>query len=65
MTGVVNDFDAAVGLGTVGGDDGRRYPFHCTQIADASRVIDVGARVVFAVAPGNAGRWEAVAVRPC
>jgi cold shock CspA family protein len=63
-TGVVEEFDAAVGLGTVTGDDGRHYPFHCTQIADGSRVVDPGARVVFDVAPGNLGRWEAAAIRP-
>jgi cold shock CspA family protein len=65
LTGVVEEFDAAVGLGTVGGDDGRHYRFHCTQIADGSRVIDLGARVVFVVAPGNLGHWEAAAIRPC
>lgn len=61
--GVVVDFDAAVGLGTVHGDDGRAYPFHCTQIADGSRVIDPGATVEFNVVAGQLGRWEAVAIR--
>ncbi len=58
-------FDEAVGLGTLRGDDGRAYPFHCTQIADGSRSVPEGARVVFDVVPGHLGRWEAAAVRPC
>jgi cold shock CspA family protein len=56
---VVDDFDDPRGLGTVLGDDGRRYPFHCTAIADASRHVDVGARVTFVLAPGHLGRLEA------
>jgi cold shock CspA family protein len=63
--GRVARFDVEVGLGTVRGDDGRDYPFHCTQIADGSRTIDEGARVSFAVVAGHGGRWEATVVRPC
>ena len=59
------DFDAVIGLGTVEGDDGRLYPFHCTQIADGSRSIDPGTSVEFEVAAGHLGRWEAVALRCC
>jgi cold shock CspA family protein len=58
-TGQVDAFDAHVGLGTVRGDDGHEYPFHCTAIADGSRTIPVGARVAFEVQPGPGGRWEA------
>jgi cold shock CspA family protein len=61
--GQVDAFDEAVGLGAVRGEDGRVYPFHCTQIADGSRVIDAGVAVEFDVVPGHLGRWEAVAVR--
>ena len=57
--GVVESFDAEVGLGQVRGDDGRRYPFHCTEIADGSRRIAVGTEVEFVVAPGHLGIWEA------
>jgi CspA family cold shock protein len=64
LTGEVAAFDEAVGLGTVRGDDGRDYPFHCTQIADGSRSVPAGARVEFDVVPGQLGRWEAAAVRP-
>jgi hypothetical protein len=55
----VTEFDEARGLGTVDGDDGHRYPFHCTAIADGTRRIDVGARVVFSRAAGHLGRVEA------
>ncbi len=58
------EFDEAVGLGTVEGDDGRRFRFHCTQIADGSRRVDVGARVGFAVRAARQGSWEAAAIEP-
>jgi len=62
LSGVVEEFDDPRGLGVIAGDDGRRYPFHCTAIADGSRRIAVGTRVVFAVAAGHLGRLEARAV---
>lgn len=64
MQGVVAEFDEHVGLGVVESADegGRRYPFHCTQIADGSRTIDVGATVTFEVVPGHRGEWEAAAI---
>ncbi len=58
-TGEVVAFDEAVGLGTLRADDGTVFPFHCTAIADGSRTIEVGTRVVFEVAAGGKGRWEA------
>jgi len=58
-TGVVAEFDDPRGLGTVLGDDGRRYPFHCTAVADGTRRIDVGAPVVFVTGSGHLGRLEA------
>jgi cold shock CspA family protein len=57
--GRVVEFDDAAGLGVVVDSDGRRYPFHCTSIADGTRTIAVGAAVRFAVAPGHGGRLEA------
>jgi cold shock CspA family protein len=63
-TGVVADFDDPRGLGTVLGDDGRRYPFHCTAIADGTRHIEVGARISFTTAAGHLGRVEARHMRP-
>lgn len=57
--GNVDSFDSDVGLGQVRAQDGRIYPFHCTEIADGSRDITVGTEVNFAVAPGHLGSWEA------
>jgi len=55
----VTEFDDARGLGTVTAADGTTYPFHCTQIADGTRTIEVGTAVTFDVRPGHQGRWEA------
>jgi CspA family cold shock protein len=63
MHGTVTEFDEARGLGVVTADDGTTYPFHCTQIADGTRTIDVGATVRFDVGPGLPGRWEAKGVQ--
>ena len=60
--GVVTAFDESAGLGTVTADDGTAYAFQCTQIADGTRTITVGAAVTFAVRPWHRGRYEAVAV---
>jgi cold shock CspA family protein len=57
--GCVVEFDDAAGLGVVVDSDGRRYPFHCTAIADGTRAIAVGTAVRFVVAPGHRGRLEA------
>jgi CspA family cold shock protein len=68
-------FDEAVGLGDIeaaggageavgGAAQAGRYPFHCTQIADGSRTVAVGARVSFGLLAGRAGRWEAADIRP-
>lgn len=61
MTGVVVAFDEHRGLGTIE-SDGKRFPFHCTAIADPRRTIEVGAAVEFEVAPGPLGRWEAASI---
>jgi cold shock CspA family protein len=62
--GSVDSFDKDVGLGEVRAQDGRLYPFHCTEIADGSRDIAVGTQVTFAVAPGHLGTWEARRLEP-
>lgn len=64
VEGTVVAFDAERGLGEVESADGRRYPFHCTRIADGTRTIPLGARVEFLVVPGLPGRWEAAQLRP-
>ena len=58
LSGFVTDFDAAVGLGAVESTAGERFEFHCVEIADGSRHIEVGAAVTFDVFP-KLGRWEA------
>ncbi|HEV7886236.1 MAG TPA: hypothetical protein VGO92_01670 [Acidimicrobiales bacterium] len=63
-TGRVVQFDEAVGLGEVEADDGRRYPFHCVQIADGTRTIGVDAAVAFDIAPGPLGRYQATHLTP-
>jgi hypothetical protein len=63
--GEAGDAGQAAGAGQAGGGAGsRRFPFHCTQIADGSRTVAVGARVSFGLLAGRAGRWEAADVRP-
>jgi CspA family cold shock protein len=48
MRGVVIEFDEHVGLGHVRDDtDGASYLFHCVEIADGTRTIEVGAVVEF------------------
>jgi cold shock CspA family protein len=57
--GTVVGFDIEVGLGDVQARDGRVYPFHCTEIADGTRDIAVGAEVAFVAVAGHMGTWEA------
>lgn len=58
-TGVVSAFDDPRGLGSILADDGQRYEFHCTAVADGSRFIEVGTRVTFLLAAAHRGRYEA------
>ena len=62
MRGTVAAFDEHAGFGTVRAEDGRELFFHCTQLADGSRVVVVGADVRFEVVAGHLGRWEAARV---
>ena len=62
MKGTVAEFDEHVGLGTLRTEDGRELLFHCTQLLDGTRTIDVGATVRFDVIAGHAGKWEAARV---
>jgi hypothetical protein len=65
-TGRVVAFDAARGLGEIVEPDGTRRAFHCTQVADGSRSVPVGAEVRYVLVPASLGIWEAseVAVEP-
>ena len=49
----------ARGLGEIEEPDGTRRAFHCTQVADGSRAVPVGARVRYVLVPGALGAWEA------
>ncbi len=64
LAGTVAGFDAATGWGVVEAEDGAPYPFHCTAIADGSRVIEAGIAVTFHLAPGHRGLWEAAGITP-
>ena len=61
MHGRVTDFDDPRGLGTVTANDGRVFAFHCTQIADGTRTIEVGQAVRFELL-AKLGRYEATAI---
>jgi cold shock CspA family protein len=61
--GRVIAFDEHVGLGEVASDDGQVYVFHCVEIADGSRTIEVGAGVEFELML-KFGRFEASRLRP-
>jgi len=63
MHGTVAAFDEHKGWGSVRTDEGRELFFHCTQIADGTRSVAVGAEVDFEMGPGPGGRWEAYEVR--
>ncbi len=55
----MTEFDVDAGLGDLLTDDGRALPFHSTAIADGTRRIAVGRRVVCLVVAGHLGRMEA------
>jgi cold shock CspA family protein len=61
--GRVIDFDGHVGLGHVAAGDGAVHLFHCVEIADGTRTIDVGAEVEFDVMV-KFGADEAANLRP-
>lgn len=59
--GTVVAFDAVVGLGEVERNDGQRFQFHCIELADGTRTIDVSTEVTFGLLC-KLGRYEANAV---
>jgi CspA family cold shock protein len=61
MNGVVTGFDEHVGLGVITDGAGSEYPFHCAEIADGTRTIEIGADVEFRPLP-KFGRVEASAI---
>jgi cold shock CspA family protein len=61
MNGAVREFDEAQGLGVITGDDDRAFPFHCIEIADGTRTVDVGQAVTFRLLP-RFGTFQAGAI---
>ncbi len=62
MRGTVVAFDEHAGLGTIQSEDSLEFLFHCTQLMDGSRRIEVGVEVRFEVVAGHLGKWEAAQV---
>jgi len=60
--GTVTSFDEYVGLGEVHADSGETYRFHCVEIADSTRTIEIGAAVAFDVIV-KFGQQEAAQLR--
>jgi cold shock CspA family protein len=63
MRGSVTAFDAHVGLGEITLTQGEVVMFHCAEIADGSRKIDVGSEVECDIVM-KFSRAEASAIRP-
>lgn len=55
-------FDEAIGLGSITSTGGDEHMFHCIEIADGTRSIEVGTDVVFDLLL-KFGRYEAANVR--
>jgi cold shock CspA family protein len=68
--GRVTAYDPVRGLGTVAGTDQpdgqpvSPHTFHCTAIADGSRLIEPGTRVTYVLVAGLGGALEARGVTP-
>jgi len=62
LVAVVSSFDDASGLGLLRTADDRRYPFHCTAIADGTRSIAVGTAVACTLVTAHGGRVEATSL---
>lgn len=63
MRGKVTAFNAHVGLGDITMTDGTIVMFHCAEIADGSRQIEVGSDVECDIVM-KFSRAEASAIRP-
>lgn len=61
MRGRVVEFDFERGLGVIESEAGERVIFHCTQIADGSRIVAHGAEVTYELL-AKLGRYEATAI---
>ena len=59
VKGEVSHFDSASGLGQILTTQGETYRFHCIEISDESRQINIGAQVTCEIWP-ILGGYEAV-----
>ena len=59
MRGIVKEFDAHVGLGTIQAESGDLFPFHCVNIVNGTRNINIGVTVDFETFDHPRGRTEA------
>ena len=62
VVGVIEAFDDRRGDGALLSDEGERLYFHCVEIANGTRHIDVGVRAYGERHVGNVGRDEVVGV---
>ena len=63
MTGIVESFDVHRGLGRIVCTTGEDLMFHCVEISDGTRSIEVGTPVEFEIRE-KFSRPEAFSVRP-
>jgi cold shock CspA family protein len=63
VNGVIETFDAPRGVGSVRCEGDESLFFHCTAIADGTRLIEVGTKVMCTRRPGQRGEYEAVLIR--
>lgn len=62
LSGIVVEFDRDLGWGSLRLDQsGEVLGFHCLDIADGSRIIEVGA-AIHCRRVGRLGHWEATAI---
>ena len=62
--GAVVSFDPDEGLGLLRSDDGDEYPFHCTRIADGTRIVEQGTASQIMSAPQTDYARNLVAATP-
>ena len=63
LEGVVSEFDAVIGWGSLQiQSTGDVLGFHCLDLADGSRMIEVGAAVTCRRV-GRLGHWQATEIR--
>jgi CspA family cold shock protein len=59
--GTVTQFDRVVGLGEITDGEGRVWPFHCAELTDGTRTVEVGTAVEF-ITKFHVAREEAFSI---